>query len=159
LSMNGVSRGTISSFTATLPIIGTGECKRRVSRMTASRYGRPAKSSIVGLSVAICKRSLRSLFWISGCCASEQMAHVVPVLVVPLPTMINHHKKGAFEPCPYDRWMDNLTCNNKRTDFCYGQTSDESRNKGTVTEKNAYGPQHLHLTTADCRASRRQCLP
>jgi hypothetical protein len=105
LPMNGVSRGTISSFTATLPVIGTGECKRRVSRMTASRYGRPAKSSIVGLLVAICKSSLRSWFWISGCCASERMAHVVPVLVVPLPTTINHHKKGAFEPCPYDRWM------------------------------------------------------
>ena len=80
LSTNGVPSGTISSFTATLIVAGTGACIRNVSRITESRYGREFTSSMVGLSDWIVKSSSRNLVWTSGWIERAYSAHVVALL-------------------------------------------------------------------------------
>ena len=79
-SVTGVPRGSMLSSTATRTVLGTGACKRRVSRKTMSRYGRALSSSIVGLSVSTVRSSSRSLAWTLRSCVSAKRAHVVPEL-------------------------------------------------------------------------------
>ena len=60
-SLYGFSTGNTSFFVATRVMFGMGECTRRVSRMTASKYGSAMSSSIDGVSVSTERSSSRSL--------------------------------------------------------------------------------------------------
>jgi hypothetical protein len=53
---------------------------RRVSRTTASRYGRALSSSMVGLSVPTVRSSFRSLVCASRCWVNAKSAQVVAEL-------------------------------------------------------------------------------
>ena len=80
LSLIGSLRGKISSWVATRIVDATGGCTRRVSRTTASRYGRALSSSIVGLSVPTERSSFRSLSCASRFWVNAKSAQVVAVL-------------------------------------------------------------------------------
>lgn len=82
LSVYGLLRGTTSSLSATRIVAGTGACRRRVSRTTASRYGRSFSSSMVGLSVDTAITSVLSLSCTSLLWVSANSAHVVATLMV-----------------------------------------------------------------------------
>lgn len=84
-SVNGISSGMKSSLVATRTVMGTGACKRSVSRATASRYGSAINSSIVGEDVSTVNSSSRSFFCTCGAWVRAYKHHVVAELVVSCP--------------------------------------------------------------------------
>ena len=108
--MIGSPRGKILSWVATRIVEGTGAWIRRVSRTTASRYGRALSSSMVGLSVPTVRSSFRSLVCASTFWVNAKSAQVVAELFECIIRLIYIYKFW-FKPCGF------VSCNQKCRDL------------------------------------------